>query len=48
MTTPVRGALVTGTFEIEVEPADPRAPIDRVDFLIDGLPIGSARSAPSS
>ncbi|MCA9729399.1 MAG: hypothetical protein KC729_17055, partial [Candidatus Eisenbacteria bacterium] len=46
VTTPVRGALVTGTFEIEVEPADPRAPIDRVDFLIDGLPIGSARSSP--
>ena len=46
ITSPVRGGFVGGEIEILVEPDDPRVPVVRVDFLIDGLPIGSDVSSP--
>ncbi|MCA9754765.1 MAG: hypothetical protein KDA27_03110 [Candidatus Eisenbacteria bacterium] len=46
--SPERSAFVQGDIEIEVEADDPRVPIQRVDFLIDGIPIGSDSNAPFS
>jgi hypothetical protein len=46
LSSPQRGAYVSGEVQIELEPLDPRAPIARVDFLIDGLPIGSSSASP--
>ena len=46
MRYPENGAFISGDVPLEVEPLDPRTPISRVDFLIDGLPIGSDSSSP--
>lgn len=43
---PEAQSLVTGEITLRAEPVDPRVPITRVDFLVDGIPLGSSSTSP--
>ncbi len=44
--SPASGAVVYGTVSISALASDAGSGIDRVDFAVDGTPVGSAASAP--
>jgi hypothetical protein len=46
LTAPETGALVAGEITLTAEPVDPRTPLLRIDFLVDGIPLGSASTSP--